>query len=321
MFALALSLAVASFVHAGSDEAMLGLDEQVQEIKSDVLGIAAELITRKDLGRLGEYDALFIRETTAVDHHTYLFARTAAGEGLVVIDDPDSILRCTNKIFLMELLHREEIPTPPSLILTRTELDRAEAELGYPLVLKIPDGSFSRGVFKANDRSELEEKSARLFEETELILAQAFVPTEFDWRIGVLAGEPLFACRYHMSRGHWQILNHQATGSLREGNVDTLPLEEVLRLHRETEEAKRKPEELPPPMPATIHRIDLAGRLLDNGIDLTAHFELVVLEGGVWVLKRPSGTEDIVKDYREERGETLETARQASAELDSILGL
>jgi phosphomannomutase len=46
-----------------------------------------------------------------------------------------------------------------------------------------------------------------------------------------------------------------------------------------------------------------------------------VLEGGVWVLKRASGTEDIIKDYREERGETLETARRASAEIDALLGL
>jgi glutathione synthase/RimK-type ligase-like ATP-grasp enzyme len=106
-------------------------------------------------------------------------------------------------------------------------LDRAESELGYPVVLKVPDGSFSRGVVKAADRAELEEKSAALFQETELLLAQAFVPTRFDWRIGVLAGEPLFACRYHMSRGHWQILDHQASGAVGEGDVDTLPLEEV----------------------------------------------------------------------------------------------
>ena len=47
----------------------------------------------------------------------------------------------------------------------------------------------------------------------------------------------------------------------------------------------------------------------------------VVLTGGVWVLKRASGTEDIIKDYREERGETLETARKASLEIDAYLGL
>jgi phosphoglucomutase len=47
----------------------------------------------------------------------------------------------------------------------------------------------------------------------------------------------------------------------------------------------------------------------------------VVLEGGVWVLKRASGTENIIKDYREERGDGLKTARKASEEIDFYLGL
>lgn len=47
----------------------------------------------------------------------------------------------------------------------------------------------------------------------------------------------------------------------------------------------------------------------------------VVLEGGVWVLKRPSGTENIIKDYREERGTELSTARRASEEIDHYLSL
>ena len=68
-----------------------------------------------------------------------------------------------------------------------------------------------------------------------------------------------------------------------EAGKATLPLDEVLRLHRETEEARRKPKAVSPPMPATIHRLDVTGRLLDDGIDLTAHFEVVVLEGGKWV--------------------------------------
>ncbi|MFQ5560210.1 MAG: phosphoglucomutase, alpha-D-glucose phosphate-specific [Nitrospinota bacterium] len=47
----------------------------------------------------------------------------------------------------------------------------------------------------------------------------------------------------------------------------------------------------------------------------------VVLEGGVWVLKRASGTENIIKDYREERGDSLDTVRKASLEIDAVLGL
>ena len=61
--------------------------------------------------------------------------------------------------------------------------------------LKIPDGSFSRGVEKANSREELESIAKMLFEKTELILAQEFLYTEYDWRIGILNGRPFFACQ------------------------------------------------------------------------------------------------------------------------------
>jgi glutathione synthase/RimK-type ligase-like ATP-grasp enzyme len=186
------------------------------------LAINAELIERKDYGRLAEYDALFIRETTQVNHHTYRFARKAASEGLVVIDDPESILRCTNKIYLAELLRRNRVATPRTLILRPETLEEAETRIPYPIVLKIPDGSFSRGVFKAQNRNELKEIARRLFRQSELILAQQYTYTEFDWRVGVLNGEPLYVCQYFMSRDHWQIVNHSAKGGAREGSATTL---------------------------------------------------------------------------------------------------
>jgi glutathione synthase/RimK-type ligase-like ATP-grasp enzyme len=189
-------------------------------------GLAAELITRRDYGRLAEFDALFIRETTNVHHHTYQFSRRAHREGLVVIDDPDSILRCTNKIFLAELLARERVPTPRSVIMAGDELGRAEA-LGFPLVLKVPDGAFSKGVFKVEDRDELEARARPLFEHSELLLAQEWTYTPFDWRIGVLAGEPLFACKYFMSRGHWQILDHAVRTGDNSGAVESVPIDDV----------------------------------------------------------------------------------------------
>ncbi|MCB1722625.1 MAG: RimK family protein [Chromatiaceae bacterium] len=189
-------------------------------------GIDAELITARDFGRLAEFDALFIRETTNVNHYTYRFARRAASEGMPVIDDPDSILRCTNKIYLAELLARHKIATPASVILGPDELDRAEQQLAYPMVLKIPDGAFSTGVFKVKDRTEFEDRAQTLFRSSELILAQAYTPTDFDWRIGILNNEVLFACRYYMARGHWQIADHSGP-RIREGNFDTLPLDEV----------------------------------------------------------------------------------------------
>lgn len=191
------------------------------------LGMDVELIQARDFGRLGEFDALFIRETTRIDHYTYRFARKAEVEGLVVIDDPSSILRCTNKIYLAERLAAQKVPTPKTVILNRDTVLRAEEWIGYPVVLKIPDGSFSRGVFKATTRAELESIAKKLLKESDLILAQEFVYTEFDWRIGVLNKKPLYASQYLMSRKHWQIVDHGAKGGPRHGGFRTVAIDEA----------------------------------------------------------------------------------------------
>ena len=186
-----------------------------------------ELITRKDFNRLAEYDALLIRETTNINHHTYRFATKAETEGMAVIDDPDSIVRCTNKVYLAELLTTHKIPTPRTVILRKGEKVDIEAMVGFPAVLKIPDGSFSRGVFKAQSIKEYSEITERLFRESDLILAQEYLYTDFDWRIGILNNKVLFACKYLMSPSHWQIVKHDSKGRAIEGGFVNLPLDEV----------------------------------------------------------------------------------------------
>jgi glutathione synthase/RimK-type ligase-like ATP-grasp enzyme len=187
--------------------------------------VEVELLTRKQLAELAEYDGLFIRATTSIDDYTYRFARRALQEGMPVIDDPTSMIRCTNKVYLHELMQARGVPAPRTLMLAEDEdLKRAAAELGFPMVVKIPDGSFSRGVHKVEDVASLKALTDRLFEDTDLLLAQEFVPTEFDWRVGVLDGEPLFVCQYQMARGHWQIIKHGPNGA-KEGGFRTLALE------------------------------------------------------------------------------------------------
>jgi len=185
---------------------------------AEKLSVDIEPITKRQLAELAEYDGLLIRETTSIDNHTYRFARRAWQEGMPVIDDPISMIRCTNKVFLMELLGSNQVPTPPTVMLQEGgDLAKAVDELGLPMVVKIPDGSFSRGVHKVNTPEELRRITDELFEETDLVLAQKFLPTEFDWRVGVLAGEPLFVCQYRMARGHWQVVKYRADGSSHEG--------------------------------------------------------------------------------------------------------
>ena len=188
-------------------------------------GIRAEPVTARNLESLSYYDALFIRETTAIDHHTYRLASRAQAAGLIVMDDPNSILRCCNKVYLHDAFTYKRIPSPRTKVVSQMDeaaCSEIESLFGYPLVLKMPEGSFSKGVFKVKDRSELETKLADLFKESALVLAQEYLYTEFDWRIGVLNGRAIYACRYHMARNHWQIYNH-STKRNSAGSFDTLP--------------------------------------------------------------------------------------------------
>lgn len=203
------------------------------EKAASALGMQAEFITRADYGRLTEFDGLFIRDTTFINHYTYRFSRRAAAEGLVVIDDPDSILRCNNKVYLAELVARHNIPAPRTLLVHRDNVDQIIPTLALPCVLKQPDSSLSLGVVKAESEEELLAMVGGLLEKSDLIVAQEYLPTEFDWRVGILDRRPLFVCKYFMAAGHWQIIKRDRQRKLYEGPTVALSLgeapEEVIR--------------------------------------------------------------------------------------------
>jgi glutathione synthase/RimK-type ligase-like ATP-grasp enzyme len=189
--------------------------------------ISTERIGRDDYGRLAEFDALFIRTTTSVDNYTYRFSRKAQAEGLVVVDDPISILRCTNKVFLAELLEKNGIPTPKTIVLHRGNYSEAVKELGLPCIIKKPDSSFSQGVIKVSTAEEYKTTIEALLEDSDLIIGQQFMPTDYDWRIGIIDRQPLYACRYYMAQGHWQIYNHSVSGLDKMGRAAAFPIQQV----------------------------------------------------------------------------------------------
>ncbi len=193
------------------------------------VGFNVELITKDDYSRIAEFDSLFIRETTNVNHHTYRLARRALAEGLVVVDDPDSILKCTNKVYVAELLERHKVPAPRTLIIHSDNIEKVGRELGFPCVIKIPDGSCSNGVVKAGDEKELQTIFPTLLEKSDLLIAQEFIPTAFDWRICIFDRKPLFACKYYMSRKHWQIRERASSGKMYWGKVEAIPVSHAPR--------------------------------------------------------------------------------------------
>ena len=192
-------------------------------------GINAKALSFDEIDNIAQFDALFIRQTTAIDHPTYRLASKAQSLGLVVIDDAESILRCCNKVYLHDAFNYQKVPSLKTVVVadqSKDTIEQLEASFTYPLVLKMPEGSFSKGVYKVANRDELEAKLSELFALSALVLAQEYMYTEYDWRVGVLNGRAIYACRYLMARNHWQIYNHDAKRFF-SGGFETLPTFEL----------------------------------------------------------------------------------------------
>jgi len=198
-------------------------------LAAEALGFFVEFITKKDYKRIPEFDALFIRVTTNVNDYTYDFARYAYAEGLVVIDDPWSILRCSNKLYLYEALKAADVKMPKTwMISKKINYEETLKTMVYPLVLKQPDSAFSLGVYKVTDFKECKNRLKELLKKSEIIVAQEFLPSEYDWRIGIIDQKPIYACKYYMAKDHWQIYqwNNSNSGEV-EGDSETMSIEDV----------------------------------------------------------------------------------------------
>jgi glutathione synthase/RimK-type ligase-like ATP-grasp enzyme len=196
------------------------------------LGIHAELIEYDHSidykSFLARFDALFIRETTSIKSHTYELAREAEKAGIVLIDDPASILRCCNKVFLHDAFSYHKIPSPHTHFVTDCLVDTIKGlaiTFAFPMILKLPESAFSLGVYKVNDEDALLEKLQVMLKVSAVVLVQEYLYTEYDWRIGILNNKPIFACRYYMAPNHWQIYNHANNSET--GAAQTLPTFEV----------------------------------------------------------------------------------------------
>lgn len=188
------------------------------------MGVRVEILGRHDIERLSDFDALLIRDTTHVNHYTYQFARRAAAEGLVVIDDPDSILKCTNKVYLNEILARHQVMVPRTIVVDRQgAAERIVATFGFPCIVKQPDSAFSLGVEKVENPAALSRVLEKYFARSALVLAQEWLPTTFDWRVGVLDGRALYVCQYQMAPGHWQVVKREPGRKL-EGATLAMPV-------------------------------------------------------------------------------------------------
>jgi len=208
------------------------------------MGHWTDFLFRPDIYKIPQYDAVFIRALTDPLNASYTAARMAEMYGIRVIDDPRSIRICCDKVNMYRHLMAAGVAIPETRFIAEPELTRSCAErllieLGRPVVLKAPHSSFSMYVDKAETHEGVVRIGKRFFRRADRIVAQKYVKSESDWRVGILGGEPLYVCQYTIPRRQWKILTYTPEGRTVCGPVKGVPLARASRLllQRATEAA------------------------------------------------------------------------------------
>ncbi|PJA26895.1 MAG: RimK family alpha-L-glutamate ligase [candidate division Zixibacteria bacterium CG_4_9_14_3_um_filter_46_8] len=196
------------------------------------LGHQVDYIFRPDMYKIPQYDAIYIRAHTDPLNSSYIAARTAQLNGVRVIDDPDSIYICCDKVNMYQHLKNAGVSMPETLFLEQRDLNLERgAELFHtlsnPLVLKAPNSSFSMYVERVQTPKEYVRVGNRFLRRADRIVAQRFIRSEFDLRVGVLAGEPLYVCQYLIPKKRWKILTHIENGRIICGPVKGVELDQA----------------------------------------------------------------------------------------------
>jgi glutathione synthase/RimK-type ligase-like ATP-grasp enzyme len=186
-------------------------EKALQNFKQVATGLGHEFdfVFRENVSAISKYDAVFIRATTDPLSTAYVVSRTASELGLRVVDDPKSIQICGNKIHQYALFEKCGIPHIPTLFINKEEFHHKQIlgifrEFGKPVVVKAPYTSFSRYVEKVACETSFREVALRFFRKSDVLTVQKFMPTAFDWRVGVLNNEVLYVCKYMIPKGRWK---------------------------------------------------------------------------------------------------------------------
>jgi glutathione synthase/RimK-type ligase-like ATP-grasp enzyme len=161
----------------------------------------------------------------------FVAAKMAALHNIPVIDDPTSIQICADKINMYYHLMKNHVTIPRTEFLSRKDITEVRGqqlldEWGTPLVLKEPSTCFSARVEKSKDAKEFVHIGRRFSHMSDWIVAQEFIRSCYDWRIGVLGGQLLYACKYIIPKDSFKI-QAQVEGHLVYCHTESVPMEKI----------------------------------------------------------------------------------------------
>jgi len=172
---------------------------------AESLGHRPYFIFPVELKKIVKLDGLLIRSRTDPLNVSYVAARMATLHGIPVIDNPEAIRVCSDKVNMYLHLMQAKVPIPRTELLVRKEIVPSDARdcferLGSPVVLKEPSTSYSNRVKKVHRVEDFLQTAHAYLKMADELVVQEYIESEEDWRIGVLNGRFLFASRYVLPR-------------------------------------------------------------------------------------------------------------------------
>ena len=89
------------------------------KLAAEKSGNQFNFLFRENIEDIPNYNAVFIRATTDPLFTSYIVSKTAWELGLKVIDDPESITICGNKIHQYALFEKYNVPHIPTVFLSK----------------------------------------------------------------------------------------------------------------------------------------------------------------------------------------------------------
>jgi gamma-F420-2:alpha-L-glutamate ligase len=148
-------------------------------------------------GDLAQYDVLLVREVFFFSKYAINVIEYMKNKGKVVVDNNLSVLRHTmNKLVDGQKIIQAGLPFPKSMYAPnyasyQAILPEIQKEIGFPLLLKHKSAGKGSGIFKMNDRLDLENKLQDFYEAESIksYYVQEMLDLKADYRILVVADE------------------------------------------------------------------------------------------------------------------------------------
>lgn len=175
------------------------------------MGYRSYFIFPVEIKKVPKTDALFIRSRTDPLNISFIASKMAEMHDIPVIDDSRSIQICSDKVNMYLHLKKAGVPIPRTEFLKRSVfsedvMGRLMEKMEGSLVLKEPSTTCGNRVKKVTTLAEAHRVAGGYLKMSDRIIAQEYIESDEDWKIGVLDGELLYACRYVLPTGSQKIV-------------------------------------------------------------------------------------------------------------------